>query len=364
MPAGYIRLATGEVFTGELIGCPKPAIGEVVFTTSMTGYQKVLTDPAFAGQMVVFSYPLIGNSGLELEDRESLRPHVAGVIVSELCTAPSHKGADIQLGQFLAEHDIPVLTGVDTRALVKAIRRHGTVQAVMAQGSVSDYPTVKVDAPPSFTSSYWVERVSSKEKRTYGDHGSHLVMVDFGLKRSLLELFLAEGFRVTVVPFSATFGEIKALKPDGVVYSSGPGDPTALSPWLEEIKQVALTYPTLGVGLGHQVLALAFGAKTSKLKCGHRGSNHPVKERATGKILVTSQNHGYVVLAESVDPEQFEISFCHVQDGSVEGLRHRELPLYTLQFDLDPYDGLYRETSVLQPFLTQVRRGGRAYALA
>jgi len=364
MPAGYIRLATGEIFTGELIGCTQPAAGEVVFTTSMTGYQEILTDPSFAGQIVTFSYPLIGNYGIQLDDNESSSPHVAGVIVSELCGSPSHYGAVKRVEQFLEEKGIPILTGVDTRALVKVIREYGTVQAVLANGSPDPASVPAVDNPPPFTSSHWVHSVSTQEKVTYPNSGPHIVVVDLGMKKSILNALLAKGCQVTVVPYSTTFEEIKALKPDGVLYSNGPGDPTALSPWLKEIWQVTQTYPTLGICLGHQVIALAYGAQTSKLKFGHRGGNHPVKDVATGKVFITSQNHSYYVLAESVDPNQFEIAFRHVNDGTVEGLRHRELPVYTVQFHPEAHPGPSDTAYIFQDYLAQVQKGGPAYAFA
>lgn len=364
MPAGYIRLATGEIFTGEVLGGLQPAAGELVFTTSMTGYQEILTDPSYAGQIVVFCYPLIGNYGIQPDDNESSGPHVAGVVVAELCDTPSHYGAIKGLEAYLKEKGIPILTGVDTRAIVKTIRRYGSVQAVLASGSPEDVHTLDVATPPPFSSAYWVDSVSTKEKVTYPNSGPHIVVVDLGMKKSILAALLAQGCQVTVVPYSTSFEEIKGLRPDGVIYTNGPGDPKALSPWLKEVKQVTQNYPTLGICLGHQVIALAYGAETDKLKFGHRGGNHPVKALSTGKVLITSQSHSYYVVEESIDETQFEVVYRHVNDGTVEGLKHRELPIYTVQFHPEAHPGPSDTTFIFQDYLAQVQKGGPAYALA
>ncbi|MDQ0340693.1 carbamoyl-phosphate synthase small subunit [Caldalkalibacillus uzonensis] len=363
MPAGYVKLATGEIFKGEVVGQEQPAVGEVVFNTSMTGYQEIMTDPSYAGQIVTFCYPLIGNYGIQLDDNESNRPQVAGIITSELCDIPSHYGAVKSIDQLLKEQGLTALTGVDTRALVKTIRKYGTVQGVIACGSPDQ--EVQVASPPPFSSSYWVDAVSTKEMNTYPNSGPHIVVVDLGMKKSILDCLLAAKCQVTVVPYSTTYEQIKALHPDGVVYSNGPGDPVALKPWLEHVRRVTTAYPTLGICLGHQVIALAYGATTAKLKFGHRGGNHPVKELSTGKVMITPQNHSYVVVDESVDPQQFEVAYRHVNDGTVEGLVHKELPICTVQFHPEAHPGPSDTAYIFHTFLQHIQKGGRsAYAFA
>ncbi|GGK31827.1 carbamoyl-phosphate synthase arginine-specific small chain [Caldalkalibacillus thermarum] len=365
MPAGYVKLATGEVFTGEIVGQEQPVAGEVVFNTSMTGYQEIMTDPSYAGQIVTFCYPLIGNYGIQLHDNESRKPKVAGIIVRELCNAPSHYGAVQSMAQWLQEQGLTALVGVDTRALVKTIRQYGTVQGIIACGSPEEGMKPNVELPPPFTSSYWVDAVSTKEMITYPNSGPHIVLVDLGMKKSILDCLLAAQCQVTVVPYSTTYEQIKALQPDGVVYSNGPGDPVALTPWLEEVRRVTQAYPTLGICLGHQVIALAYGAKTKKMKFGHRGGNHPVKDLSTGKVLITPQNHSYVVEEESVDLEQFMVAYQHVNDGTVEGLTHKHLPIYTVQFHPEAHPGPSDTAYIFHTFLQHTQKGGRsAYALA
>jgi carbamoyl-phosphate synthase small subunit len=321
---GYIILETGEVFPGRLIGNITKGAGEIVFNTSMTGYQEILTDPSYSGQMIVFSYPLMGNFILNKNDDDFEKLHVRGIVTGELGNYPNSFDEDGSLVQVLEKSKIPCITNVDTRALVKTIRKRGTVKAIITN-HVDDKPIIEHDEP-------LVKQVTTKMVQYFENHGPHVVLLDFGYKKSILDYLIQAGCSVTVVPFDYTLENIKNLNPDGIVISNGPGNPMNLQEQFSKINILTKMYPTLGISLGHQLIALAYGAKTEKLPFGHRGSNHPVKDLQTGKVFITSQNHGYVVIDQTIDQKEFNVTFQHVNDKTIEGLSHKYLPILTVQF--------------------------------
>jgi len=329
---GYLVLSTGDVMEGTWIGAAAEAEGELVFNTGMTGYQEVLTDPSYAGQIVTFTYPLIGNYGLNAQDDESARPALAGVLVQTPCDAPSHFRATETLCARLERFGIPGLAGVDTRALTRLIRRHRVVY-----GLITRDPDRAKDWRPGPVRGT-VGRVSRRVPTSWPGDGPHVVVIDFGVKASIIEALRARGCRVTAVPYDMPPEKVLALGPDGLLFSNGPGDPKELLPLLPAWRPVVERIPSLGICLGHQLIALMFGADTERLPYGHRGNNHPVRELATGRVWITAQNHGYVVREDSV-PREFVISHRNVNDGSVEGLLHRHRPILTVQFHPEAHPG-------------------------
>lgn len=349
MSKGYLTLETGEVFEGVLIGACEDSFGEVVFNTSMTGYQEIITDPSYAGQIITFCYPIIGNYGVNALDDECIHPSLAGVIISDLCETPSHYQSIEKFSDKLKSAGVSGLAGVDTRSLVKTIRSRGTVK-----GTISGRKAEKEDFQTLQKETFWVGRVSTKEVHMYKNNGPHVVLFDYGCKKSILHALLAENCAVTVVPYNTTFEQVQSLSPDGVLFSNGPSDPMNLAEWFPEIRKITQTYPSLGICLGHQLIALAYGAKTSKLPYGHRGANHPVKELATGKVKITAQNHGYVVIDESIDPSVFEVTFRNVNDHSIEGLKHVKYPIETVQFHPEAHPGPSDTAYILKDFVKQI----------
>ncbi|MDG5787488.1 carbamoyl phosphate synthase small subunit [Evansella sp. AB-P1] len=362
MKQGYLILETGEVFEGKLIGELNGLVGEVVFNTSMTGYQEIITDPSYAGQILTFCYPLIGNYGLNDLDDESFQTAVSGVITGDMCDEYSHYQATKGFSERLEEAGVPGLVEVDTRALVKVIRKHHTVK-----GMISTEPSLDhlKEYGKDVSQDFWVEKVATKEVISFKNEGPHIVLIDYGYKKSILHALLNENCSVTIVPYHYSYEQIKALKPDGVLLSNGPGNPMKLQPWFSEIKVITEHFPTLGICLGHQLIALAHGAKTKKLAFGHRGGNHPVKEILTGKVQMTSQNHGYVVIEESINYNDFQVLFRNVNDKTVEGLKHVSLPIQSVQFHPEAHPGPSDTEFIFQQFLHQVTTaGGRTYAKA
>lgn len=362
MGKGYLILETGEFFEGDLIGNISEAAGEVVFNTSMTGYQEIITDPSYAGQIVTFCYPLIGNYGINNIDNECAQHHLAGVVVGDMCQQPSHYLSAHSFKEQLEQAGVAGITGVDTRALVKLIRQHGTVRGMITD--VSPDQEVNSQRMKQGSSTFWVEHVSAKKIETHENSGPHVVLVDYGHKKSILSALLEEQCKVTVVPYSITYQEMKDINPDGVLFSNGPGDPMALQPWFSDIKRISESFPSLGICLGHQLIALAHGAKTEKLKYGHRGGNHPVKELETGKVRVTAQNHGYVVIDESIDQQIFNVTYRNVNDRSIEGLKHSSLPIQTVQFHPEAHPGPSDTAYIFDSFIQHLRTiGDMTYAV-
>ena len=359
MEQGYLTLETGEVFEGVLIGANKDSIGEVVFNTSMTGYQEIITDPSYAGQIITFCYPMIGNYGVNSIDDESISPSLSGVIIGDVCETPSHYQSISKFSEKLKQAGVPGIAGIDTRLLVKTIRSRGTVKGILSRKKVEN-KDFSIQEKPSL----WVEKVSTKKMLTFKNKGSHVVLYDFGYKKSILNALLQENCYVTIVPYNTPYEKINALAPDGVLFSNGPGDPMSLAHLFPEIKKISQSYPTLGICLGHQLIALAYGAKTMKLAYGHRGANHPVKELMTGKVKITAQNHGYVVVDESIDTNQFDITYRNVNDQSIEGLQHIHYPIQTVQFHPEAHPGPSDTAHVLTEFVSQITSlGEKRYAI-
>ena len=347
----YIHLENGDVFAGKWLTSQSNTVvsGEIVFFTGMTGYQEVLTDPSYKNQIIVFTYPLIGNYGINQEDFESKQPHVAGVVVHRGDMMYSHYNANMSLIEYLNKWNIPMFSHVDTRAIVKRIRTNGSMMAHFSQKPVLE------DAEKQYVSPSPIPLVSEKEAVEYGSGDTHIVLMDFGYKKGILTSLLEKNCKVTVVPYNTTSAEIKAMNPDGVLLSNGPGDPTEMQPYLADIKEITTAYPTLGICLGHQIIALAYGGKTEKLLFGHRGANQPVADKKNHTVFMTSQNHSYVVNEESINHTELEVRFTQVNDGTIEGLQHATLPIISTQFHPEANPGPAESNIVFDEFLQNVK---------
>jgi carbamoyl-phosphate synthase small subunit len=335
----WLMLEDGTLFEGRACGAAGESGGEFVFNTAMTGYQEVLTDPSYAGQCVVMTYPLIGNYGITAGDHESRRPRLSGFVVRELCKNPSNHEMVETCGDFLRKHGIVAIEDIDTRRLTLLLREKGALRGVIStlDGDAKRL-LAKAKAVPSMAGQNLAKAVSS-EKGYVWDEGFtpngpeyKVVVMDFGVKHGILRCLAASGCRVTVVPSSTTAAEILALKPHGVMLSNGPGDPEPVTDAIETIKKLlAARVPIFGICLGHQLLGLALGGRTFKLKFGHHGSNHPVKDLSTGKIEITSQNHGFCVDLESL-PKTVRTTHVNLNDGTSEGMMHTQLPAFSVQY--------------------------------
>lgn len=352
--SAYLLLETGHVFPGKWIGRPLPVKGEVVFYTGMTGYEDVVLDGSYGGQIVTFTYPLIGNVGFPSPAEAHGNPQLAGIVVSEYAFDFSPSEGRQSLAAALERYGIPGIYGVDTRAVATVIREHGFVRGMLSSGAQWSCDVAWPD-PHTLT---WVEQATTQEMLTYeGKPGKpHLVLLDYGHNQTILEWLRAFGCRVTVVPFSWSVDRIMLLQPDGLVLSDGPGDPKALLSYARKLRPLLEKLPAFGVCLGLQVMAIAFGGTTERLPLAHRGHHYPVKDTAKGHVWVTSQNHSYVVSKTSLDAQQWHVTHVNVHDGSVEGMKHRHLPLYGIQFDLEAYPGSTETEQIFSQFLTQVKQ--------
>lgn len=324
---GKLILENGMVFEGRVFGYLEQSVGEVVFNTGMTGYQEVLTDPSYYGQIVTMTYPLIGNYGLNLEDIESNSPKVKGFIVRELCEYPNNFRCEMTLNDYLKNNKIIGIEKIDTRALTKVLRNSGTMRGIITTEELSE-AEIK-ERIEAFSNKEAVQNVTRKEVEVIEGTGKHVAIMDFGIKNNIVRCFVKRGCKVTIFPAHTSHEEILNVNPDLIFLSNGPGDPEDVDYAIENIKKLIGKKPLIGICLGHQLLALAMGGQTSKLKFGHRGCNHPVKDLEENKVYITSQNHGYYV---STLPENMIETHVSVNDGTIEGMRHKELPIFSVQF--------------------------------
>ena len=350
----YLTLENGMVFEGKAFGAIHPNVGEVVFNTGMTGYQEILTDPSYYGQIVVMTYPLIGNYGINYEDFESKKCWVRGFVVRELCGLSSNFRSEIELDDYLKSQGVMGLEGLDTRAIAKVIREHGTMKGKLSF-EVSD-DTQWLD---DFDITSAVHKVTRAQIHSYAPKGGKKVaLMDFGAKNNIAQELLKRQCDVTVYPADTSAERILKDQPDLVFLSNGPGNPEDLSDIISEIGKMISQVPIAGICLGHQLLALALGGKTNRLKYGHRGCNHPVKDLRTQKVMITSQNHGYHV---SELPKQMMATHISVNDGSVEGMRHMSYPIFSVQFHPEASPGPVESNMLFDEFLAIGK--GREYAV-
>ncbi|WP_262392683.1 glutamine-hydrolyzing carbamoyl-phosphate synthase small subunit [Sporolactobacillus inulinus] len=348
-----VGLENGASFIGEGFGSSSEMKGEVVFNTGMTGYQELITDPSYCGQIVTMTYPLIGNYGINRSDNESARPSISGLIVKEVSKTPSHWQKEKSLSEWLDEYDVPGIEGIDTRKLTKIIREHGTLRGKI----------VSADADPSAVAEQlkkWplptdqISRVSTKSAYVAPGSGARIVLVDFGAKQGILRECIKRNLDVVIVPYQTSAHDILKLNPDGVLLSNGPGDPKEVPEAIDTVHELLGKVPLFGICLGHQLFALASGANTVKMRFGHRGVNHPVKNLRSGKFVITSQNHGFTVEPESLVGTDLEITHRAINDGTIEGLRHTKYPAFSVQYHPEASPGPDDSQDLFDEFLSMI----------
>jgi len=354
-----LALEDGTTFTGTAFGAATDCGGEVVFNTSMTGYQEILSDPSYNGQVVCMTYPEIGNYGIAPEDIESGKVQVSGFIVKNLCPYPSNwRGGKITLEEYLQKNNIPGIQGIDTRKLVRILRSSGAKRGVICHGDISTAEAVaRAQKVPNMAGSDLAKVVTCHKSSTFSEkphvlqpHGHStgtfkVVAVDFGVKLNTMRRLVELGAEIVVLPASATAEEILALKPDGVYLSNGPGDPEAVTYAIETVRKLIGQVPIFGICLGHQILGLAMGAKTFKLKFGHRGANHPIKNLDTGKVEITAQNHGFAIQPGTLPTDVGRVTHINLNDNTIAGIRHVKFPVFSVQYHPEaspgPHDSYY-----------------------
>ena len=375
--SALLVLEDGAAFAGRPLGAAGRTHGEVVFSTAMTGYQEMLTDPSYAGQILVLTYPLAGNYGINPQDVESRRIQVRGLVVHEACDLPSHWRSEMTLHQYLASQGIVGIAGVDTRALTRKLRSVGVMMGTITADETAAEALARLRDLPRYDDTDFVREVSTEKPYEWDaltsgpspargrgvtaeggqGEGLHVVVIDSGVKYNIMRLLRERGCRVTTLPCTASADDILSLKPDGVLFSPGPGDPALLDYLVSTVKGLVGTKPLLGICLGHQLVGRAFGARTFKLKFGHRGANHPVRDLLTGRVHITAQNHGY-----ALDPDGLsggiEVSQLHLNDGTVEGLWHRTEPILTIQYHSEASPGPLDNVYVFDRFLRMMEEAG------
>lgn len=351
----YLILEDGTIFTGQSIGAPGEVISEIVFNTSMTGYLEVMTDPSYAGQAVVMTYPLIGNYGICYEDMESERPWIDALIVRELSRLPSNFRSGDTIQNFLSRYQIPGISGIDTRALTKILREKGTMNGCITTDGTFRLETL-LPRIKAYTTGNVVEKVTCSAAYELAGDGPRVALLDLGAKRNIARSLNARGCHVTVYPAHTPAEEILAAKPDGIMLSNGPGDPKACAAVIREIRRLyEADVPIFAICLGHQLMALAVGGDTYKMKYGHRGGNHPVRDLATGRVYISSQNHGYVVDAGRLDRAIAVPAFENVNDGTNEGLCYTGKRIFTVQFHPEACPGPCDSSYLFDRFLKMMR---------
>ncbi|GAB1156597.1 MULTISPECIES: glutamine-hydrolyzing carbamoyl-phosphate synthase small subunit [Paenibacillus] len=351
-----LLLEDGTLFTGKAFGAEGETTGEVVFNTGITGYQEVLSDPSYCGQIVTMTYPLIGNYGITRDDFESIRPFVHGFVVRRHETVPSNWRAEYSLDDLLKEYGIVGISEIDTRMLTRRIRHHGTMKGILTTGSKPVEELLEMMGDTSIAELRNQVPLTSTQ-HVYNSPGTaeRIVLVDYGAKTGILRELSKRNCDVVVVPHDVTAEEIRRLNPDGIQLSNGPGDPKDVPHAVKMISELLGEYPIFGICLGHQLFALAAGADTEKLKFGHRGGNHPVKELESGRCFITSQNHGYTVNEESVKNTELEVTHINNNDKTIEGLKHKTFPAFSVQYHPEAAPGPYDNSYLFDRFIEMIR---------
>jgi carbamoyl-phosphate synthase small subunit len=364
-------LEDDSVYEGHSFGARSTTYGEVVFDTSMTGYQEMLTDPSFAGQILVPTYPLIGNYGINESDFESRQIQVRGLAVREYCLQPSHWQSTRTLHEFLLAYGVPGISGIDTRALTRHLRLEGAMMGMVTSEMTAEEASEELKTLPRYDVTDFVRQVSTKKAYEWQSNKSddpllslraqrsnlnnlNIVVIDYGLKYNILRTLSQLGCQATAIPCTASAEDILALNPDGIVLSPGPSNPTLLDNITDTVRELIGRKPIMGICLGHQLIGKALGAKTFKLKFGHRGGNHPVRDLATGRVYITAQNHGYALDADTLKGE-LEVSHVNLNDGTVEGLHHRDLPILSIQYHSEASPGPLDNMYLFERFLEMVK---------
>lgn len=355
MAKRQLVLEDGTVFIGEGFGSELVTTGEIVFNTGMTGYQEVITDPSYYGQIVMMTYPLIGNYGINRDDFETVTPFIHGFIAKEVCDTPSNFRNEESLDHFLKAHAIPGIQGIDTRKLTRIIQKHGTMKAIIADlEPVADELVEELRNFVPITDQ--VEKTSTIKPYVVPGRGLRMVMVDFGTKHGILRELTKRNCHITVVPYNYNAEAILRLRPDGIMLTNGPGNPKDVPEAIEMIKQVLGKTPIFGIGLGHQLLALACGADTEKMKFGHRGASHSVKDLKKMKTYLTSQNHSYVVRETSLENTALELTQISLNDNTVEGIKHKNFPAFSVQYQPEASPGPEDTNYLFDEFLTMIQK--------
>ena len=369
---GLLYLEDGSVFRGHGFGFQGTAVGELVFNTSMTGYQEILTDPSYKGQIINMTYPLIGNYGISETDNESDKIHAFGLVIRDLCEMPSNACSIKTLDEWLKEQKIPGIFGVDTRQITKKIRKNGTLKALISTEGISISKARQLCSEGELRGD-WMKTVSVPEKvvlepdhfeqrldgaQTEEGQPLHVAVLAFGVKRNILRSFCARGCRLTIYPYGTPAEEILADEPDGIFLTNGPGDPEEATEAIEEVRKLIRLseLPMFGICMGHQILAIALGGKTYKMKYGHRGGNHGVYDKNTKRSYITSQNHGYAVQYESIILKGMEITHLNLNDGSVEGMEHRDHPIFSVQFHPEASPGPNDNAYLFDRFIDNMKK--------
>ena len=376
MNQAILALEDGTVFEGKSFGAPRDRSGEVVFNTAITGYQEIFTDPSYSGQIVVLTNPQIGNYGANEYDQEAARPHIEGLVVREFSPIASNWRSQENAEQFLSEKGIPVAAEIDTRALVRHLRTRGVMRGVLSvEGGDPKELIERARQSPSMTGLDLATRVSTPERYRWDqpvqpcspseplsaavEPFCHVVAYDFGIKRNILRRLVQVGARVTVVPALTTAEDVLSLNPDGIFLSNGPGDPEPLQFQAAQVRKLIGKKPIFGICLGQQVLGLALGGKTYKLKFGHRGANHPVLNRITNKVEITSHNHGFAVDPESLNANEVELTHINLNDQTLEGFRHRSEPVFCVQYHPEAAPGPHDSHYLFGDFMNLIKEQAR-----
>lgn len=347
---GILYLEDGTVYSGKCFGKMGTFVGELVFNTSMTGYGEILTDPSYAGQIINMTYPLIGNYGINEKQLESQKIYAKGLVIRSGCTTPSNYTSQQTLDSFLKSMNVIGIEGIDTRSVTKKIRNKGTMRCVITSEDLTVrelqncFENIQIE-------NNFVKSISTKKIYNIKGTGHKVVLMDFGAKGNIIESLKSRNCDVTVVPYNTSFEEIMKINPDGVMLSNGPGDPKDIYEIIENIKKIVKTKPTFGICLGHQILALAFGGDTYKMRFGHRGGNHGVYDIEKDRAFITSQNHGYAVSEESVKDKDLTITHINLNDRTVEGMKHKKLPVFSVQFHPEAAPGPYDTEYLFDEFI-------------